>query len=37
MRALREFFTVWRQYKRIHGWRYAARIAYGCAFLGRPF
>ena len=36
MKALREFFTVFWQYRR-HNPLYAARIAYGCAFKGLPF
>jgi hypothetical protein len=34
---LREFIRVFREYARHNSYRYAARIAYGCAFRGLPF
>lgn len=37
MRQLIDFVAVYRMYRRYHGIRYSARIAYGVAFLGLPF
>jgi hypothetical protein len=37
MRKLRDFIQTYRLYRRYHSMRYAARIAYGCAFRGLPF
>ena len=37
MSRLREFLVINRQYRRFHGRRYAARIAYRCAIQGLPF
>ena len=34
---IREFVQVYRLYRIVHPRRYAARIAYGCAFKGLPF
>ena len=34
---MREFIRVFRQYARHNSYRYAARIAYGCAFKSLPF
>ena len=37
MKALRDFLSVFRLYRRQHSISYAARIAYGCAFRKLPF
>jgi hypothetical protein len=37
MSRLVEFVSVYRAYRRFHPARYAARIAFGCAFRGLPF
>lgn len=37
MTKFREFFAVFKQYRRFHGIGYAARIAFGIAFLQQPF
>jgi len=37
MSKLIEFISVYRLYRRAHGVRHSARIAYGIAFLGLPF
>jgi hypothetical protein len=37
LRNCAEFVAVWKQYRRFHGNRYAARIAYEIAFRGCPF
>ena len=37
MRQIIDFIALFRLYRRAHGTRYAARIAYGCAFRGLPF
>ena len=34
---LRDFLSIYRQYRKAHGMIYSARIAYGCAFKGLPF
>ena len=34
---LREFMDVYRLYRAYHGRIYSARIAWGCAFQGKPF
>ena len=36
MNRLLDFIAIFKLY-RCNGWRYAARIAYGCAFKGLPF
>ena len=37
MKRLREFVSVFVAYRKHHSTGYAARIAFDCAFLGRPF
>lgn len=37
MSKLREFLSVYAQYRRSHRPSYALRIAYGIAFRGLPF
>jgi len=37
MKKIIEFFQVYRLYARFNTRRYAARIAFGCAFRGLPF
>lgn len=37
MKQLAEFWRIFKQYRACHSTRYAARIAYGCAFRGLPF
>lgn len=37
MKALAEFFAVWRLYRKHHNPIYAARIAFGIAFRRLPF
>lgn len=32
-----QFLTIYRLYRKVHGPIYSARIAYGCAFQGKPF
>lgn len=34
---LREFITVWWQYRKAHSWGYAAEIAWAIAFKGAAF
>ena len=37
MSRLTEFIQIYRMYRRHNPRRYAARIAYECAFRGAPF
>lgn len=37
MTKIREFISVFRQYRQAHGVSYSARIAFGVAFLQLPF
>ncbi len=37
MNKLRDFFNLYRLYRRVHSPAYAARIAFGVAVRGLPF
>lgn len=34
---VKEFFVVFREYRKAHPFMYSVRIAYGIAFIGLPF
>ena len=37
MKQIKDFFSVYRMYRRHHPRKYAANIAFGIAFRGLPF
>lgn len=37
MKQIKDFFSVYRMYRRHHPRKYAAHIAFGIAFRGLPF